>query len=387
MAGRAAAALCVAALVAGALCVTSAPFAPSAEAGDAKVADSLLKSGRQAFAKGDFEGAVSFFKKAQEENPDLIEACWWKAASQEKAGDKASALASYREFVTCFDGKNASGATMSKEETRLKGLAEKAIEVLAAGEKEFKKLEDAYVASLLAFAKDTFVRDPGMSRKAVDAILAVRPDHDEARKLLEKLGGAPAAAGEAKPAPSKTGSGPAPGPFRDVKTWQDLLANETFGAKDHITYVDGVMVLDTKDGSAILPRDAIEVGSSFAYEMDVHVAQVYDRGWLSGLTFAGTGEGKSFLCAFVSQARVVVMKAEGTDGSQDVAIYEMAPLDTNAWHRLGVVVKGPAVDVWFDGKKVTSWREPSARDLTGDLGVFQQRCRTERRLFRAGKIE
>src|SRR5688572_18080408 len=211
-------------------------------AGDAKVADALFKSGRQAYQKGDFSSAATLFQKTYDESPELIEAIWWRASSQEKAGDKPGALASYREFVTLFDGKYKSGATISKEEQRLKGLAEKCVDALSGADKDFRKLEDAYIASMLAFAKDNFVRDPSMSTRAIEAVLALRPDHEEARRVREKLSGG-------------TGEAPAKGPVRDpknpfagVSTWLDLVAQPAFKS-EHVTHAKGVMVLDVKGGN------------------------------------------------------------------------------------------------------------------------------------------
>ena len=375
--------LLVAVLAAGAVVVAPRAFVGDAAAGDPKVADSLFKSGKQALGKGDAAGAISFFKKAQEENPDLIEACWWCASAQEKAGDKAAALATYREYLTLFGGKPAA----TKEEQRLKGLAEKSVAQLAAGESEFKKLEDGYVAALLAFAKDNFVRDPGVSRKAVDALLAVRPDDEEGKKLLEKLGGSAPGDDAAAPA-SASAPAPAVGPFKEVKEWRDLLAEQVFTSKDLIRYADGVMTFGSDDGSVVSARESLEFGTTFAYEMDFRITEVKSRGWLTGLCFAGKGSGdsKAFMCAFVNEARVSLMSAQGRASMDDVAIHEMPALDLKPWHRLGVVVRGPEAEVWWEGKKVLTWREPSGADLTGQLEIFQQRCATERRLFRAGKL-
>jgi len=366
------------------LCVFAVPraFETDAVAGDAKVADSLFKSGKQALSKSDFEGAISFFKKALEESPELIEACWWRASAQEKSGDKGAALASYREYLKLCEEKFAGGgAGMSKEEQRLKGLAEKSVDALAAGEKEFRKLEDAYVAALLAFAKDNFVRDPGVSLKAVDALLAVRPDHEDARKLKEKLGGAPAAGADGKP-PAKGPAG-ATGPFAEVKEWKDFFAMKSFKAKD-VTFSGDFMVVDAKGGIGVNPGDFVDLGKSFAYEMEFRVAEVYDRNWICGLGF-GWKDG-DFVSALASPARVVLAKWQGGQ-AHDLAKLETSSLDAAAWHRLGVVVRKSAVEVWFDGKKALSWTEPMGQDFPGDLAISQQTCRTEWRLLRAGKLE
>jgi len=381
--GRRLVAMLVAAIAALGLAAWPRGLLTDAVAGDPKIADTLFKSGKQALGKGDSEGAVSYFKKALEENPDLIEACWWRASAQEKGGDKAAALASYREYVTLFEGK---GPAASKEEQRLKGLADKSIAQLAAGEAEFRKLEDGYVAALLTFAKDNFVRDPGVSRRAVEALLAVRPDHEEATKLLEKLGGGTDKADDASAADAP---GPATGPFKDVKEWRDLVAEQVFTSKEKIRYEGGTMIFDTKDGAVVGARETFEVGATYAYETELRVNEVHDRGWLTGVCFACTGDknADSFLCAYLNAGGVSLLRASSPTAQEEVAERPLAGVDPKAWHRLGVIVKGPAVEVWFDGKQVLTWREPSAKDLTGQFAIFQQRCTTERRLFRLGKVE
>jgi hypothetical protein len=349
-------------------------------AGDAKVAETLFKSGRQAFQKGDYAGAVTFFRKAQEENAGLVEACWWRGAALEKTGDKVGALEAWREYLTLFAEKRSTGG-VSREEQRLAALAEKSVESMAAGEKELRKLEDGYVAALLAFAKENFLRDPGVSVAALDALLAVREGHEEALRLREKLGGARSAA----PSPSAPATDPAGvGPFREVRTWKDLLADRTFKAPS-VEYGAAGMVVDTRAGALITPADSIDLGTTFAYEFEFRVTETYERGWLTGLTFAG--KSGRFLSAFANAGRVVLLRAESRDAQDEVASFDMPPLETGTWHRLGVVVRGPALEAWFDGRKVLEWAEPSGRVLDGEIGIFQQRCRTERRVFRAGRLE
>jgi tetratricopeptide (TPR) repeat protein len=361
--------------------VAFAPTSPvrDASAGDAKVADSLFKSGKQALAKGDAAGAVSFFKKAQEENPDLIEACWWRASAQEKAGDKPGALASYREFVASYDGKYKSGAAVTKEEQRLKGLADKSVEALAVGEKEFKKLEDAYVAQLLAFAKDNFVRDPGVSRRAVAAILAVRPDDPEAQKLDEKLGGPPASAGA-----TANGPGAEVGPFKDVKTWRDLVADHSY--KSEFTEFSGdLMTMDCKECKAISPAGFIDTGKAFAFESEFRLLEKHDPKWLVGLGCAW--KQGAFVATIVVPGRVVVVRYHANGQHEDLADADVPGIEPNTWHRLGIVVKGPSLEVWLDGKKATSWKEPPSADLAGEIVLFVDRCKSEWRVLHVGKLD
>jgi tetratricopeptide (TPR) repeat protein len=374
MSYRSAAGLAAALALLAAGVVTAVPI-DRAEAGDVKVADTLFKSGKQALAKGDCPGAVTYFDKALAENADLIEAIWWRASAQEKAGDRPAALGSYREYLARFEEKSGTGAATSKEEARLKALAEKSADTLAVAEKEFKKLEDGFVASLLTIAKDNFVRDPALSLRAVQTVLSLRPDDEEALKLNEKLGGSAPA-----PIPKAVST---PAAFNAVKEWTDFIALRTLSASDTISYGGETMTVDTKGGTKVTDK-AVDLGTAFALDTDFRVLETYERGWLTGLVFAGS-EGH-FYSAFVLAGRVALLHAQSQEVREEVAKYDMNVLDTAAWHRLGVMVKGADVEVWLDRKKVISWHDASAAGFAGEVGIYQQRCKTERRVLRAGKL-
>jgi hypothetical protein len=369
-------------LVAVAIAVAPFPVASRfAVAGDAKVADTLFRSGKQAYGKSDWAGAAVFFQKALDETPELIEACWWKASSQEKAGSLGVALASYREFLALYDAKARAGAP-TKEEQRLRALADKSVETLSAGEREAKKLETAYVAALLAFARDNFVRDPGVSLRAVDRALAVQPANDEAQRLREKLSGGPAAASD-ESIPSA-----ATGPFRDVKEWKDLIADHEFQVdeklKDLFQYVGGMLVVDMTTGGRVKPHSFFDLGSSYAVEMECRVKSTYAAYWFVGFNFAR--KEKRCPAACITNARVF-LGDESVDPPTILARFDTKSLADDRWHRLGVIVKRDLVDLWFDGKKVASWQEPSNAELAGELSLRQQSCRVDWRLFRIGKVD
>jgi tetratricopeptide (TPR) repeat protein len=364
-------------LAAGVGVFAAGPLPLPAALADAKVAETLFKSGKQAYTKGDYAGAITYFEKALAEDAALAEACWWRGSAQEKAGDKGAALASYREFLGLLAAKPAP----TKEELRLKALAEKSVEALAGGEKEYRKLEDALLANLVQFAKESFVRDPGIARKALAHALALRPDHAEALKLREKFGG-PAA--DAAPAPAdKTGAEPPP--FKAVKSWKDLIADKSIESTA-ITYAEKLMTIETKQGLLIRPESPLDLGTSYAFETEFRVMAAYERGWLVGLLFAGEKK-EVFLSAQVLSSRVEILRARGPGAQEEAGCFDTPALEMETWHRLGVLVQGPSVDVWFDGNKVLSYRDPDGKDLAGEIGIFQQRCRTERRVFRAGKVE
>jgi hypothetical protein len=358
--------------------IAAAFLLSSALAGDPKVAESLLKSGKQALSKGEHESAATFFTKAFEEDDALIEACWWRGQALEKAGDKAAALTAYRQYLS-FVAEKAQSGSASREELRLRGLAEKSVDVLAAGEKEFRRIEDAYVASLMQFAKDNFVRDPSISAKALAMLAAVRPDYEEAAKLRAKLGGgaeAPAASSGGPAAPGQPF-----GPFKDVRKWRDLIAEKTI--KDP-TYANGLMTFSTNEGTLQTPGEFIDLGENYAYEHEFRLTRVADRGWLIGLVVGW--KGGSCYTAFVQQSSVVLCSATRT-GATDLVNVPIPEVDPAAWHRFGVTVRGPEIELWLDGKKHVSWRRPDGAAVAGEIGIYQQTCTSERRVLRAGRFE
>lgn len=361
----------VAALAAPVLCHSILP--PAARAGDATVARTLFDSAKKAFNGRRYDEAVILYRKAFDEDPTLIEAVYWIGLSQDRRKDDAAALAAYREFLNLCD---AAGSGLDGEPKKLRATAEKRVDALAVGEKEFRKLEDRAVADLLDFANAHFVRDPAIAREAVERILAWRPDDGTAQALFEKLGGAP----RNRPAAGDAG---ATGPFATVKVWRDLLADHAIKT-DAITYEGDVMVLDTKGGSKITPSRPIPLGGVYCYEVDLRIAEAYEGAWLTGLTFGETKSG--FYSAFLQKAQVVLIDAAEGRGNRELAVKPLPLIETGSWHRLGVVVRGTSVEVWLDGKAVIDERIKDREDLKGDIGVFQQGCRTERRVFRAGDL-
>jgi hypothetical protein len=351
-----------------------------AVAGDAKVAEALFKSGKQAYQKSDFAGAATFFEKTLEETPELIEARWWHASAREKGGDKPAALASYRAFLALFDEKFKAGATISKEEQRLKGLADKSVDALSQADKEMRKLEDTYVASMISFAKDTFLRDPSMSTRAVEAVLAVRPEHEEAKKLLEKIAGG---GGEA-PAPAKGAVKDPKNPFAGVSKWMDVIAAQSFRS-NFIGYAKGTMIVDLEGGRAIPPATPFDRTNPYCVEFEIRCAESYKPGggWTAGVCIAW--KNNDFESIMMRPGRVVLSRNYADGRCTDVSQHDIPQFDGAGWHKVGVVVRGPSVEIWYGGKSVITWKGDA--DLGGGIAICMEGCKTEWRLFRAGNLD
>ncbi|MCU0722479.1 MAG: hypothetical protein MUC63_02485 [Planctomycetes bacterium] len=346
---------------------------------DAEAALQFLKLGKAAIDKKQFADAVSRLKKALEEDPALIEAQYWLALALDKNDEKAGAIQAYRDFLLRVEEKGKKGAA-SKEETRLEGTARKRLNVLATGEAEFLKLEQAFVDELMKFAREAFLRDPASAVKALQALLQARPNHADALGLLKKLGGEPPDG----VAEATSSQGP-PGPFKKAKSWRDLVELKGFVELEGWSFQGRSMIIDKKDGCVARPKSFIGNGPSFAAELESRVLEEYERGWLMGLVFGRKSE--SFLTVFYQKSMVILHEALEPGGGTDLEKYVMPPVDLKAWHRLGALVRGNAVEVWFDGKKIISYAHPTRADFDGEFGLFHQRCKGEYRVFRLGKLD
>jgi hypothetical protein len=90
-------------------------------------------------------------------------------------------------------------ATPTKDEAGLIKKARERIDALDAASAEYRKLDDGFVASVMDFARANLVKDPAIAAEALKAVLAVHPDHQDAKSLLAKL---PAAARGPEAAPA-----------------------------------------------------------------------------------------------------------------------------------------------------------------------------------------
>ena len=192
--------------------------------------------------------------------------------------------------------------------------------------------------------------------------------------------------GDAAPA-AESEIAAAVGPFKAVKRWKDLLADRTFKS-DLVAYGADGMVMDTRDGKLSTAGEFLDFGPNFAYESEFKILEDYGRGWFHGLTWGVNAEHSQFTAVIAREGVITVtQKAATAQNLTDVADFDMPPMTRDAWHRLGVVVRGPVVEIWFDGKSVLNWTDPSGVAFKGDTGTYHQRCKSVRRVFRLGKLD
>jgi hypothetical protein len=330
-----------------------------------------VKGGRDDLGKKQYDEAVKKLEKARGEDPTLLEACYWLGVVHEARKDARAALVAYKAFKAAYDEKRAAGAA-SKDEDALFEKTQARLDVLAASETELSRIRDGYVDRLYAFAEENFVRDPAVTARALKMLLDVRPKHERARRLLEKLGTAEAASAAADTDPF------------GVRAWQDLIATKAFSENNEIEYVDDLMVMERHVGQIVHPPRLEK--TTPRYVIDVEARFTVDHGnRVFGVSF-GKADQHAF-CVMITPNKCDLVEIRDAGASSQT--FESAPLKSNieveAWHRVTLVVDGLHLEVQMDGKKAVEATVKGYADLDGDVGVYVQESRVEFRRFRVGR--
>lgn len=353
--------------------------APPAVAGDASLARFLLDGGKKALEKKQYDDALVKLQKAAAEDPTLAEAHYWIGLAHDRKGDVRPAVEAYRAFRDASAPKAAAG-TLPRPEAALLAKANARLGTLAAAETELARLHEAFAAKAIAFAKSNFLREPRLAERAARAILAVVPSHEEAQKLLEKLGGAPVAAAPAGP-PEAAPKDPL---HAGIEKWHDFIATRLLDDSS-FTYEDGIMTVEREGGAFHWPPSALQTGSRYVLEIEARFVTQLKPTWWVGVAFAERGKG-CFAVHFGDDELVLWELVSATGPTRDVATKSIDQVQLDAWHRLTVSVDGMSVRVHLDGVLVveSEIEAEDRKDLAGGIGIFHQGSRCEIRKFRMG---
>jgi hypothetical protein len=382
-------------------------LAPGARAGDAELAKFLLKGGKDDLAKKQYEQAATKLERAEKEDPELLEAVYWLAVVAERKGDVPGSLTQYRRFCAAVLAKK--GAT--KEEAALQKKAQERLSALAAGETERRKLDDGFVEALMGFARANFVRDPAITGEALRMVLELRPEHEEARRLVEKIGVTgvrptpePSKPEEKKPegdepeeeeAPNKPASPAEPmtPSSKLVKKWTEYTDGVVMGKNTGWTYANGMLTIEKPGGSMTRAPRALTAGAKYVVEMEARIVEriAGEKKPTLGFMFAyarpagATHDDASFYFHLFDEGSAILHRNQD-GGRDDVYRVDLKPPGFGKWHRLAVVVQGTKMEMWVDGKKVTDYSAQGRDDLVGEVGIFHQACKAEIRRLRCGAL-
>jgi hypothetical protein len=337
---------------------------------DAETARLLLQSGKDALAKKRYDEAVKFFEKAHGEDAGLIEAVYFAATAIEARKDVPAAVERYRAYLAAHRAKKQEGKA-TPEEDALAATATARLGVLAAATEDLRKAQDAYVDRLFAFVGENLVKDPGIAEKALRMLLAVRPQHAEARAALSKLPGR-AATGEAVGEEAAAAG---------VHKWVDLLEKKTLGKDKGAEYGAKSVTFDHEDSKQHFADAVRPTGPSFVLEVELRMLEERGVDPTAGLLFAKEPAGP-LLCLLLAEGQMVLFR--GTrEGVENLALTE-ASVDRTQWHRLTLLVDGNEVEGRVDGKSIVKTTIAGRTSLLGSVGLWVQGIKVEVRAFRLG---
>lgn len=345
---------------------------------DEGVAEFLIGEAKRAISKRKYDEAVVKLERAREEAPLLLEASYLLGQVFEKKKEPGRALAAYRVFR---DGCLEQGDCLDKKLARLLPRAQKRIAVLGKGEKELEKLQTSFAAKVVRFARRVQEEDPDLAVDALRRLVAVAPECNVARSLLEELTGEDA--GSPTQEIDSTG-----GAIRGITSWDDLLERQAIPPGKELTYDRGVMTIDKQGGTIFWTHPFVRAPDAFVYEVEFRFLEDYAPGYLLGLAFAldeGSGGGGADDVVLAMALQTTVTLAQSSDGrNMDVGEAAIPAVRSGTWRTLAVAVEGRKVRVFLDGKQWIKSSIPGRRSLSGPLGLFHQRSKVEIRRMRLG---
>jgi hypothetical protein len=350
-------------------CASLSLSASVAAGGDADLGKFLLKAGRSALDKNQYEDAVTKLEEARRKDTALIEATYWAAVAYEKKGDTSVAVQRYRDFLLELAAKTRSGGA-SREETQLAKKVENKLDALDGPSRDLERLQGTFVEQAMAFAKGQQTKDPEIAALAARYVLAIRPAHEEALRLSGPGGARPAGSASVDE-------------YEGIRVWKDLIGGRSLGENEGWVYASDHLVIDRQAGGIALPSSALDSGDRWAYETEIRILETHPGPpWMVGLVFGNAG-GESFMAMVGASIVVLNHSFRGTD--QDIAKIDLEPISMDVPHRLAVIAKDNLVEIRLDGKMQIQKPILDHGPLKGNYGIFVQSCKVDVRRLRMGK--
>jgi tetratricopeptide (TPR) repeat protein len=345
-------------------------------ASDSELAKLLIKQGRAALDKGQATDAVTKLRRATTEDADQVDGWYWLGQALEKQRDSAEAIAAYRscqEAITRLRAKSSATA----DDSAIAAKASARLDALAAGESEFRRLEEKYVGGLLVVAKENSVKDEATAKRAVALALAVAPSEPQALALAKFLRMEAAAPGE-KPAAGASADPAKPAAF---SKWVDLIATKGF---DSVEDLGGSIAHESLDGGEInWAEPNPEITDSFCVEFEYRVLSV-PPGKRVHAGFAFSRSGRRFLAVLGRPTEVLLAKTDD-DAHEDIASTTVPALKQGDWRKITLTCSAQRrLTIAADGKRLFEHDLPSDFEPTGRMGIWTQNGKVEYRVVRVG---
>jgi len=340
-------------------------FVPLAgAAADEEAARFFTGRGEEELEAENWREAEEQFRKALKEHRDHLPAVFGlaQAADGREAEEEAVGF-----LETCLDIAESRKLTEAEEE--IVEEAEEMLERLDRPRLEYRRIRGGYVRRLLALAESSLEKDRELTRRCVERILAVEPDHDRARAIMKEIG------------PRKTPAAEGPGPVvagkeraifngQNLSNWADAgpiwrvekgviaaeigeaaysIRSKEYFKGDYAFEFEMRMTKDTFD----VPRVSLRFGVQDEY--DCFALDVYESSFTLS-TYEGNTDNK---------------KLDGVD------YYVFSnDFDRTEWNTYRIAVKDDNATVSVNGRKLFEHLvEPGEYD--GYIGLVVQHCAAE----------
>lgn len=337
-----------------ALLLLGLALAPGVGAADMDAALRHTEEGDEALEAEDYVEAAARYRKALAAASACLPARFGLGEALLEVGDTKGAVLAFRQVLR--DAALATGIPVA-----WKRFAKEARKLLAQHDTNGRELEamiDDHVADVMKLALKSRTKDPDLSNRALQIVLALRDDHKRARELL--------------------GQSAAKGARKEEIFDGKQIADWDGGRGQWWDVVDGVIVGDTK-GVATYIRNQKEIAGNFDVLMEARITKAYDSAPYIALMASWKADYDHTRLGTLSGA-LSWYEYKGEEDKEQVFRVEAdrlaKPYDPSEWTRYELRYREEWIHALVNGREVHKIRRPEER-TGGYVGVLSQGCRAE----------
>jgi tetratricopeptide (TPR) repeat protein len=331
------------------LAVAALCAAPPAVRADRETAEFFADRGEKALKDGDASAAEEHFRRSLEEDEAFAPARFGLARALIAAELREDGL---EELKRAVDELRAESSWKSEQQK-----ARKLLDELDKAGAQLRKLVDAHVEELVAFARKWMKKDQDTAVRALRAALTLAPGHAKAAQMIESLG--------------LSAKGP-PEPWFDGTSnagWIEM-------GPPRWKVEDGAIVGDVKDG-AYIGRTERMIEGDFDVLMEARLVEEHDGPSYFAVAPAYDGRDGHYSLGLLKGK---LLFQEDVDAETDREVYHANPpheFDAADWHVYELRFRGSRVIALVDGQEIAvDESRPDARS-GGFVGLKCQHCRFE----------
>jgi len=331
--------------------------------GDEESARYFSDRGAKALSDKDYEKAEKHFRKALAEHPEFLPAVLGLAETA-KAQKKTQEAIGFLESCLAIAAKQ----KLDEEGEAIRKRALEMLKKLDRARLEYRNLVADYVGKLLKLARRHRKKDPGLTRRCIDRILTLDPDHEEALSILKEVGS------EAGPVAKKGSRAGEKQVFngKDIDNWAGV--GPMWQVKDGI--------LTGNAGSlAYRMRNKERIKGDYTLEFEARIVRDTDRVPNLALRYAMLGPEACYALNMYTTGFELSTYDDAKKKKKIAGVEYYAftnDFDRKAWNLYRFEVKGNKVRISVNGRKLFE-HEGDGREgcFDGFVGIVVQHCAAE----------